>query len=326
MRLGQRVDRPAARSRRRERRRVLLRPEAHRGWAGLTLSRRLSESVGLGLTWYGVYRGQSTRKRAEPSRRSRRTRRSIAVLGRDRLRLPALPHAGQARPGLADEASGTPGSPSRPPAWARSAAARPPTRCRSRATTRNGDGRPDPPTLDTDSAGGPRLRLPLVLGGGRGGCRGASDSTRLYASAEWYAPVDRFAVIAASRGDPPGASAASPRSSAAVLNGGLGFEHVVNDDVSVYGAFHTDFSASVGERRRERGGVGLGPLPPQRRGVVPASATTSSRWAPRGPRQQDRAPSTRPVPPNGVPDAGSARTSHIHYSKFTFLLGFVFGS
>ena len=30
-------------------------------WAGLTLSRPLSESVGLGLTWYGVYRGQRTR-------------------------------------------------------------------------------------------------------------------------------------------------------------------------------------------------------------------------------------------------------------------------
>jgi len=30
-------------------------------WAGLTLSRPLSESLGLGLTWYGVYGGQRTR-------------------------------------------------------------------------------------------------------------------------------------------------------------------------------------------------------------------------------------------------------------------------
>jgi hypothetical protein len=29
-------------------------------------------------------------------------------------------------------------------------------------------------------------------------------------------------------------------------NGGLAFEHSLSDDVSVYAAFHTDFSASVG--------------------------------------------------------------------------------
>ena len=31
-----------------------------------------------------------------------------------------------------------------------------------------------------------------------------------------------------------------------VLNAGVGFERVMSPDVSVYGAFHTDFSASVG--------------------------------------------------------------------------------
>ena len=32
-----------------------------------------------------------------------------------------------------------------------------------------------------------------------------------------------------------------------VLNAGVGFEHVVNETCRVYGAFHTDFSASVGD-------------------------------------------------------------------------------
>ena len=32
-----------------------------------------------------------------------------------------------------------------------------------------------------------------------------------------------------------------------VFNAGIGVQHVVNEDVSVYGAFHTDFSASVGD-------------------------------------------------------------------------------
>ena len=69
--------------------------------------------------------------------------------------------------------------------------------------------------------------------------------TRLYASAEWYAAVDRFQVIAIP--DDPTESGRLTQELGSVFNGGLGFEHVVSERVSVYGAFHTDFTASVGD-------------------------------------------------------------------------------
>ena len=72
--------------------------------------------------------------------------------------------------------------------------------------------------------------------------------TRLYASAEWYAPVGRFDVIQLPEGT-PGASGLTQQLTG-VLNAGVGFEHVLTDDVSVYGAFHTDFSASEGSARQ----------------------------------------------------------------------------
>ena len=110
-----------------------------------------------------------------------------------------------------------------------------------------------------------------------------------------------------------------------VLNGGLGFEHVVSERVSVYGAFHTDFTASVGDPDvnvavsdwdlyHVSGGVSFR--------LRDNQFTLGASWATGG--------KTRPldsaVPPNAVPNAGLGADVEINYSKFTFLLGFVFGS
>jgi hypothetical protein len=137
------------------------------------------------------------------------------------------------------------------------------------------------------------------------------------------AAVDRFPVIAVP--DDPTESGRLTQELGSVFNGGIGFEHVVNEDVSVYGAFHTDFSAAVGDPDVNvavsdwdlyhlSGGVSFRLR--DNRFTLGASWATGSQ--------------TRPldstVPPETVPGAGLGSEVDIHYSKFTFLLGFVFGS
>jgi hypothetical protein len=147
--------------------------------------------------------------------------------------------------------------------------------------------------------------------------------TRRYASAEWYAPVDRFAVITLP-GVSPGLGGFS-QELRAVLNAGLGFEHVLSEDVSVYGAFHTDFSASAGDIG-ENVGVSDWDLYHLRGGlsfrVRENRFTLGASWAWGG---RDR-PLESPVPPEDLPASGLGQNISIRYSKVTFLLGFVFGS
>jgi hypothetical protein len=147
--------------------------------------------------------------------------------------------------------------------------------------------------------------------------------TRLYASAEWYAAIDRFPVIEIP--DDAAEAGSLTQQLGSVLNAGLGFEHVVNDDVSLYGAFHTDFSASVGDPSVNvavsdwdlyhlSGGVSFR--------LRDNRFTLGASWATGGKQR----PLDSIVPPESLPDAGLAADVDIHYSKLTFLLGFVFGS
>jgi hypothetical protein len=146
--------------------------------------------------------------------------------------------------------------------------------------------------------------------------------TRFYASAEWYAPVARFQVITLPEGA-PGASSLT-QELRGVLNGGVGFEQVLSDDISVYGAFHTDFSASSGSVRENvavsdwdlyhvSGGVSFRFR--DNRFTLGASWATGSK----------KRPFDSPIPPEQVPGSGLERSVSISYSKITLLLGFVFG-
>jgi hypothetical protein len=189
-------------------------------------------------------------------------------------------------------------------------------------TDADGDGRPDPAVLVTDTQEGldSDYRSPWAVGAGVSSRLGG---TRLYASAEWYGPVDRFTVIAL----PEGAPRAKDLTQAlrAVLNGGLGFEHVVSEAVSFYGAFHTDFSASAGDVR-ENVAVSDWDLYHLSGGLSfrfrDNRFTLGASWA-RGSRHR---PLDSPVPPESVPGAGLDQDLTLRYSKITFLLGFVFGS
>jgi long-subunit fatty acid transport protein len=134
--------------------------------------------------------------------------------------------------------------------------------------------------------------------------------------------VDRFTVIAVPEGT-PGASGLSQQLRA-VLNGGIGVERTLSESVSVYGAFHTDYSASTGDVRQNvaisdwdlyhfSGGMSFR--------FRDNRFTLGASWAV-GSRNR---PLDTPIPPGDVPVPALGQDISVHYTKVTFLLGFVFG-
>ena len=286
-------------------------------WGGLTLSRPLSDSVGLGMTLYGAYRGQRTRRELSAQGISGDGR-SLAVSGVtdfDYAHYRTL-----AKLGLAwQEGEWTLGLSLTTPSLALFGSGDAAYTVSTSGTDANGDGRPDPPFLATETAEGLDADYRSSWAVGVGASKRIGH-TRLYASAEWFAPVDRFTVIAL-----PGTSAEAGRLTqelGSVMNGGLALEHALSDEVSVYAAFHTDFSASVGGTNvavsdwdlYHLGGGASFRLGGNR-------FTLGALWATGG---KDR-PLRSPVPPEDVPAAGLDRPVDIRYSKITFLLGFEFG-
>ena len=186
---------------------------------------------------------------------------------------------------------------------------------------RDHDGSLDPPSLVSDTAEDLSSHYHSSWAVGAGASR-AFGATRLYASAEWYAPVARFSVV-----DLPAGSAVEGRVTQeldTVLNAGAGVEHVLNDGLSVYGAFHTDFSASVGSAQANvavsdwdiyhvSGGVSFR--------INDNRFTLGASWAL---GSKTRALDTA-IPPDEIPAIPLGSQVNIHYSKLTFLLGFVFG-
>jgi hypothetical protein len=288
-------------------------------WAGLTFSRPLSRSLGVGVTWYGVYRGQRTRKELSVQGIAGDGR-SVAVSGVtdfDYTHYRTLAKLGLAWQTPEWNAGLSITTPSLGVLGSGNAAY-----TVSVAGPRTGaDGNPLPPTLATGTSKGldAEYRSSWAIGAGASRRLGA---TRLYASAEWYAPVGRFTVIAL-----PNDSAEAPRLTqefGAVLNGGIGFEQVVNDDVSLYGAFHTDFSASVGTAQGNvavsdwdlyhlSGGVSFR--------IRSNRFTLGGSWA----FGQTTRPLQSPIPPDSAPGSVLGSDVNIRYSKVTVLLGFEFG-
>jgi len=320
VRLGQRLTDPLAGAGVRSAAESYLDQRVEEDWGGLTISRPLSPSVGIGITLYGVYRGQ--RKRNELSLQAvapdggslavsgvtdfeyshYRTLAKLGVAWQTpewnvglSITTPSLSAFGSGKAGYTLSLSGT---------------------------DANGDGLPDPPVLETRTDEGLEsdYRSPWAVGAG---VSKRAGRTRLYASAEWYGPVDRFTVITLPE-DAPGASGLT-QELRAVLNGGLGFEHVVGEDTSVYGAFHTDFSASAGDVQ-ENVAVSDWDLYHLSGGLSfrfrDNQFTLGASWAWGGKER----PLQSPIPPEDAPASGLDRDISIRYSKVTFLLGFVFGS
>jgi hypothetical protein len=291
-------------------------------WGGLTASRRLSDRWGIGLTWYGVYRGQRSRNELSvlATAESGAALSVLGVTAFDYYHARTLAKLGVAyddhrlqlglsvtTPGLGLFGSGTVGY----------------TRSLS-GVDANGDGIPDPPSLETRTEEGlpTDYRSSWAVGAGAAWRRG---DTRFHLSAEWYAPVDRFTVLALpleESGSNEGVELTQQLES--VLNAGLGVEHEFGRDVSLYGAFRTDFSASTGDPTVNVAlsdwnlyhvSAGLSFRIGDSQFTLGATGSFGSRTR----------PLATPLPPEDLPAAGLNADVGIRYRRVVFLLGFLFG-
>jgi hypothetical protein len=318
VRLGQRLTDPLSEPDTRSAAESYFDQRLNESWAGLTISRPLSESLGIGLTWYGVYRGQRSRNELSVQAVSEGAA-ALAVSGVtefDYSHYRTLAKIGIAWQGEAWNAGLSVTTPSLGLFGGGRAAF-----TLSRVESAPG-AVPAEPVLETETLENldSEYRSSWAVGAGASWRVGA---TRLYASAEWFAAVDRFTVVAL----PDSATTAGTleQELGSVVNAGLGVERQVNDDVAVYGAFHTDFSASVGSTTPDvavsdwdlyhvSGGVSLR--------IRDNQFTLGALWA----FGSKTRPLALPVPQEVLPNAGLDSDIEVHYSRITFLLGFVFGS
>jgi hypothetical protein len=222
---------------------LYLDQDVNESWAGFTVSRRVSETLGVGATLYGIYRGQRSRNEVNLQALSAQEA-TVSVLGveefsyyhfrtvvklgmawdRGNLLLglnvttPSLGLFGSGRVGRTQSVVGV---------------------------DADGNGLPDPPYLESQAEDGlsTRYKSSWAIGAGVGWDRGR---TKWHVSAEWFAPVDRFTVVELT-GQDGGQPAVLTQELKSVFNVGLGVEHDFGNELVLYGAGLTDFTASVGD-------------------------------------------------------------------------------
>ena len=290
------------------------------GWLGITASRKLSETMGLGETWYGVYRGQRSRNELNVQALSGQDAAlsALAVTDFKYYHIRVL-----AKLGLA---------------WERG-----PMRFGLNVTTPSAglfgsgdagytasfigvdsdrDGRPDPPLLasqtrtDLDAT----YRSSWAIGGGFAWYRGA---TRWHTSAEWFAPVDRFTVLELPAEDGASQSALTQQLKS-VFNVGLGVEHDFGNETAVYGAASTDFSASVGDPdvNVAVSNWNLYHLSAGVKFAVVGNQFTLGATYSFGNKAR---PLGIGIPPEDLPNSGLDENLDVKYRRVVVLLGFLFG-
>jgi hypothetical protein len=108
----------------------------------------------------------------------------------------------------------------------------------------NGDSSPDYVEADYQTGLKAGYRTPLSLGAG---ATFKLDSFRIYGSTEWFARVNRYAVMTGRNfvGQTSGVSIPNIVTSelTSVLNYGVGLEYLYRPDLKFYGSFLTDFTA-----------------------------------------------------------------------------------
>jgi hypothetical protein len=318
--LGQRLDDPFDLPGGESATELYLDQEINESWAGFTVSRALSETLGVGLTLYGIYRGQHSRSElnvlAVSADQAALTSvgvtdfryyhfRALAKLGvaweRGDLRLGLNLTTPSARLFGSGEAGYT---------------------LSLAGADADGNGIPDPPVLRSQTGKGlpARYKSSWAIGGGLAWSRGA---TRWHASAEWFAPVDRFNVV-----DLPGADPERPiqltQQLKGVANVGLGVEHDFGNERAVYGAVLTDFSASVGDPAVNVA-VSNWNLYHLSSGVKFAVAGNRFTLGATFSFGSKRRPFPSTIPPEALPEAGLGSDLDVRYSRVVVLLGFLFG-
>jgi hypothetical protein len=318
VRLGQRVDNSLPAPWVRSATEAYFDQDATESWAGLTASHRFSDSFGLGLTGYGIYRGQRLRHElsAQAIDSVGDTLLASGVRDFEYSHYRMLAKVGFAWQSPRWKAGFSVTTPSLAAFGSGKAA----YTLSLTGVDLDRDGVTDYPTLTTGTEEDLDSHYRSSWAAGAG-ARRSLGATKLYASIEWFAPVETFTVM-----ELPGARAESARLTqelTSVVNGGVGVEHVISPDLSVYGALHTDFSAATDGANgvavsdwdiyHLSGGASFR--------IGDNRFTLGASWATGGKQRQ-----LKPlVPPGVIPGSGLDAEVDIGYSKLTFLLGFVFG-
>jgi hypothetical protein len=289
-------------------------------WAGLTVSQGLSETLGVGVTLYGVYRGQRSRSELNTQAVSA-DQAALTSLGvtdfryyhlRTLAKLGVAWERGHLRLGLNVTTPSAPLFGSGEAGYILSVA----------GADADGNGIPDPPVLMSQTGKGlaARYKSSWAIGGGLAWSRG---TTRWHASAEWFAPVDRFTVV-----DLPGADPGRPiqltQQLKSVANVGLGVEHDFGNGRAVYGAVLTDLSASVGDPEVNVA-VSNWNLYHLSSGVKFAVAGNRFTLGATFSFGSKRRPFPATIRRDALPEAGLGSDLDVRYRRVVVLLGFLFG-
>jgi hypothetical protein len=286
-------------------------------WGGLTLSRRVSDRWGVGVTWYGAYRGQQTRKEenatlSQPGGGLTALAietfdyyywRTLAKVGaawdaHGTLRLgvavttPSLGLVGGGRAGYTKSVTGF--SQDATPVESLS----------------NG--------IDDNAQAHYRSSWAIA-----GGAAWRMGQTNLNVSGEWFAPVSEYAVLTTTANE--GAQAQQlTQQLKGIFNAGVAVEHKFEGGTAVYAAAATDFNASVGP-------PGLG-VSAASWNLLHLTAGTSFQLignrltlgASYGFGSSHRQLGLQGLPPD-TPVLGVRPAVDVHYYRVTFILGFVLG-
>ncbi len=214
-------------------------------WGGLTWSHRVREDVGVGVTWYGAYRGQRTRSHVTAQ---------VVVPNGDGATATTTREFDYShyrmlwKLGIAWNASPlTIGGALTTPSIGLFGGGSVFSSLFFTGLDTDGDNAVESgiaADFQEDLSTNYKTPLSVAIGGAYQFDRGA-----VYVSAEWFDKIDNFVVVDGKDFQPqtsgPTVSTRVTRESDQVINVGIGGEYRVRENLSYYGSFFTDFSSDV---------------------------------------------------------------------------------
>jgi hypothetical protein len=298
-------------------------------WVGLTFSRRLSDSVGLGGTLFGVHRGQRTRLE-QSLQVAYADGRGVSALVVDdfnytheRLlgKIGLAWEGGATRLGLAVTSPSAALFGAGKAGFTRSAAGANVGVGSGGAVLANG--------LDEDLDAHYRSSWAVA-----GGASWRRRSLQIHASTEFFAPVDRFTVLSGLEDPSLGTPLTLSQELHSVLNAGIGAEYWLggvsanlgpkSGGTALYGAFATDKSASPDVVRGEAASTNQDWYHLTAGTAFGVGSSRFSLGIDYAFGSKDREIAFGAVPP-GVPVIGEGRRVNVRSTRWVFVLGYLFG-